>query len=585
MKKLLLYIFFILFSGNLCAQYYFTGEIKNTNGELLQNVKILIRSTRMLYYGGNDGSYGITSKTATDSATFSLDGYETKIIQLKNAAFQSLVLRSFSAKLTRSTPHLNSITTDISKAKRFIIYPEDDSYFSFIENQTANAKQYPNTAFSLNIDKASYSNIHRFLNFKTEVPPDAVHIEELLNYFGLHYREPDNNEPFKIESFITDCPWNLKNKLLYLAINAKKIELTKVPPCNLIFLLDASGSMDMPNKLPLIKAAFQLLVKNLRPEDTVSIIIYGGSVETILPPTSGSEKQKLIQAIEQITPNGDTPGEAAIRAAYKAAEKTFNKKANNKIILATDGDFNVAQTTEEELEKLVEKESKAEIYLSCIGVGNGNLKDSSLHVLAKKGSGNYAYLDNINDAEKMLLKEMTQTIFAVANNASVNVEFNTEVIQQYRLIGFDNKKDLLPDSTLTLPGGEIGSGSNVLATFEITPASSLDSINKTFQQKVADVYLKYNLPGEAATKQSRYICLNDYTPLKNIDKDIRFATAVNWFGLKLRTSKFIGVTGWTDIENLALTSVNADDYLQKEFLTLVGIAKKVYAKKKKYSSD
>ena len=282
----------------------------------LQNVKVLVHSSHLLYYTGEEGGFGITSPTPTDSITVCIEGYETLAIKLNANTFAKIVLKDISANPSRNRIRLISVTKDMGQASTFTPAQNDESYFSIVENEIVDAKKYPNTGFSLNVDKASYSNIRRFLNLKSEVPPDAVRIEELLNYFGLHYTEPEHDKIFKVESQVTDCPWNAKNKLLYLNINARKLNLDKVPPCNLVFLLDASGSMDMPGKLPLIKAAFQMLVKNLRPIDTVSIVTYGGSVGIVLKPTGGADKQKIIQAIEEITADGDTPGEAGIRTAY-----------------------------------------------------------------------------------------------------------------------------------------------------------------------------------------------------------------------------------------------------------------------------
>ena len=300
----------------------------------------------MLYYSGTSGGFGISTTVLNDSLTLSLDGYETKTVSVKADVFQLITMKALSSNASKYPQRLISITTDQTQSYKFSWYVSDESYFSLVENEEVNAEKFPNTAFSLNVNKASYSNIRRFLHMNSTVPPDAVRIEELLNYFNLHYKEPEKQEVFKIESQYSDCPWNKKNKLLFLNVNARKLDMDNVPPCNLVFLIDASGSMDMPNRLPLVKAAFQMLVKNLRAIDTVSIVIYGGTVAVWLQPTSGEEKQKITQSIEELTASGDTPGESAIRMAYNLAERTFIKGGNNRVILATDGDFNVGETTE-----------------------------------------------------------------------------------------------------------------------------------------------------------------------------------------------------------------------------------------------
>ena len=424
MKKLFLYLSFLIFVLTANAQYYLRGEIKDEKNQYLQNVKILLNSDRNVYYSGSSGGFGISCGNKYDSITISLDGYETKGMRVKTDVLQDITLKTLSSNVSKSRQKLISITKDQRFSSTYSWFVSDESYFSLIENETVNVNKFPNTAFSLNINKASYSNIRRFLNTKSLVPPDAVRIEELLNYFNLHYKEPENKNDFSIESQLSDCPWNAESKLLFLNVDARKLDMDKVPPSNLVFLIDASGSMDMPNRLPLVKAAFQMLVKNLRAQDTISIVAYGGTVSVWLQPTSGADKQKIIQSIEELTAQGDTPGESAIRMAYRIAERTFIKGGNNRVILATDGDFNVGEVSEKELEDLISKEKKTGVYLTCLGVGMGNFKDSKLEILAKRGNGNYAYLDDIREAEKVLVKEVTQTFYSVADNVYLNVHFN-----------------------------------------------------------------------------------------------------------------------------------------------------------------
>jgi Ca-activated chloride channel family protein len=272
-------------------------------------------------------------------------------------------------------PKLISLTTNKGDALYPMAYYNGESYSNLVENDFIKTNSDYETTFSMRIDKASYSNVRRFINQDTRVPPDAVRIDEMLNYFNFNYKEPDKGNVFRIESQLTDCPWNNEHRLLFLNLSAKKLNLERVPPSNFVFLIDVSGSMDQPNRLPLLKESFQLLVKNLRRQDTVSIVIYGGSVGVWLQPTGGLEKQKISKAIEELHASGDTPGEAAIRTAYKLAANTFIKNGNNRIILATDGDFNIGQTTEKDLEELIAKEKETGVYLTCLGVGMCNYKD------------------------------------------------------------------------------------------------------------------------------------------------------------------------------------------------------------------
>jgi Ca-activated chloride channel homolog len=416
------------------------------------------------------------------------------------------------------------------------------------------------------------------------VPPDAIRTEELLNYFNLHYREPAQHEVFGMESQLTNCPWDEEKQLLLLNINAKKVSTDLIPASNFVFLIDVSGSMDMPNRLPLLKAAFQMLVKNLREKDTVSIVMYGGTVGVWLPPTSGKEKEKITASIEELTASGDTPGESAIMTAYQVARKSFIKDGNNRVILATDGDFNVGNISEKALEEMIVKERQSGVYLTCLGVGMGNYKDSKLETLAKKGNGNFAYLDDIHEAEKVLVKELTQTFYAVADDVFLNIHFNDKLVKRYRLIGFDNKKDAIADSTGELEGGEIGSGSSVMAVFEIEPAKEVIPAD-TQMGNLANVTMRYRLCNDSSYKKTSYACPANFIEFKNIDHELQFASAVTMFGLKLRQSRHIRDADWGDIEIIATAAADNNNYLQNQFLGLVAKAGKIYKSRKKKKND
>ena len=557
------------------------GEIKDEKNQNLQNVRIFLHSDKNVYFSGTSGGFGISCIYQKDSITLTLEGYETKSISVSTDVLNLIILKSLSSNVSKNPQKLVSITKNNNFSSKYTTYIKDESYFSLIENEIIEASKYPNTGFSLNINKASYSNIRRFLNTKSMVPPDAVRVEELLNYFNLHYREPDKNQDFNIESQLSDCPWNPESKLLYLNINARKLDMSNIPPSNLVFLIDASGSMDMPNRLPLVKAAFQMLVKNLRAIDTVSIVVYGGIVKVWLQPTSGIEKQKIIESIEELNAAGDTPGESAIRMAYLLAKRSFIPGGNNRVILATDGDFNVGESSEKELEDLITKERKSGVYLTCLGVGMGNYKDSKLQILAKKGNGNYAYLDDLKEAEKVLVKEVTQTFYSVADDVFLNIHFNPAIIKNYRLIGFDNKRDAIKDTTGALEGGDIGSGNSVLSIFEIMFAAEDINLKDSLKGDFAEVLLNYIAPENKLYKQLNYNCLYNYINFHDIDKDYQFGTAVAMFGMQLRQSKFLPLTtDWSTIENIALNSHDSSDYLQSQFIQLISAAKKIYSKKK-----
>lgn len=565
------------------GQYYLRGEIKDEKNQGIQNAKILLHSTKALYYSGTYGGFGINVMGLYDSLTISLDGYETKTFRVRTDQWQNIILRIAAASASKGKPKLISITKDLKQSSRFNWFADNETYFQLVENSFVNASGYPNTGFALNVNKASYSNVRRFLNQGSTVPPDAVRIEELINYFNLHYQEPVNGDIFRMGSQLTSCPWDAQKELLFLNISAKKLDLDKIAPCNFVFLIDVSGSMDMPNRLPLLKAAFQMFVKNLRAKDTVSIVMYGGTVGVWLQPTSGAEKEKIIESIESLTAAGDTPGESAIRAAYQLASSTFIKGGNNRVILATDGDFNVGENSEKALDELITKQRQTGIYLTCLGVGMGNFKDSKLQILATKGNGNYAYLDDLKEAEKVLIKELTQTFYAVADDVFMNVNFNPAMVKQYRLVGFDNRKEAVTDSTSDLEGGEIGSGSSTLAVFEIIPTQqNLLTRNTSLSDDIATLSLKYGLCNDTATRRINYKVKNNYQPIDSVEKDLKFLSAVTMFALKLKQSQYISNSiDFSFIREVAASAADRNNFLQQEFLKLIDKADDIYTIKKK----
>jgi Ca-activated chloride channel family protein len=411
------------------------------------------------------------------------------------------------------------------------------------------------------------------------IPPDAVRIEEMLNYFNFGYTDPPRDSCFAFGSRLSECPWNPGNELLFLQVCARKIDPAKIPPANLVLLIDISGSMDLPNKLPLLKSAFKLLINNLRPVDTISIVTYGGSVAVSLQPTSGAEKKKILEAIEDLAPGGATPGEAGIRAAYRVAKSQLIQGGNNRVILATDGDFNEGETSEEELEKLVVQYKDWGVYLTCLGVGMGNYKDSKLEVLAKKGNGNFAYLDDEQEAEKVLVREFTQTVYAVADDAYLNIEFNSTLVRDYRLIGFDNKEKVLADTLSQLQGGEVGSGHSLLALFEIVPTNP-DSGAVLDADRLAQVQLNYRLPRDPRPMISEYLCRNQPVPFKELQPCYRFASSIALFGGLLKRSRFIRQADWKEAIEMAEQSSDPGDGMQQELIGLIEKARKIYGHNK-----
>jgi len=573
----------LLLPSLLMAQYYIRGEVKDEKNNGLQNVKIILHSTSLPYATGVGGSFGILSSKVSDSLSFYLEGYEPLHVRVNTSKFQSLQMKMqpFTASLQKHT--LLSVTSDMRlKADKQWVAGEE-TYNTIIENDIIQAAKYPNTSLVLNVDRASYSNIRRFLTMNSQVPPDAVRIEEMLNYFNFNYDDPPKDSVFKVESSLTSCPWTTGNQLLFLQINTRKLQLDKVPPSNLVFLIDVSGSMDMPNRLPLLKSSFRKLVENLRPIDTVSIVVYGSVVGVMLTPTSGEEKKKIYDAIENLEAGGFTPGEAGILQAYKLAESKFIKGGNNRVILATDGDFNVGQNNEKQLEELITRMKQTGIYLTCLGVGMGNYKDSKIEVLAKKGNGNFAYLDTEQEGEKVLVKELTQTLFSAADDVYMNVEFNPDLVKAYRLIGFDNKRAALADSSSQLEGGEIGSGHSVIALFELTPTQENTQAmgSGTMTKSIAKIKMHYKFPEQTNDRYSYFTCPYNYLEFGEARPILRFAASVSLMGALLRNSEYTRNASWADLVSITEKSADLNNNLQKEFLDLVLKAQKIYAPLKK----
>jgi Ca-activated chloride channel family protein len=581
LKNTLFILFLLWIVSSAQGQYYLRGEIKDEQNNSLPNVKIWVHSSGYLYYSGTSGGFGIPIPRPSDSLTIVADGYQSFSARLDANKYQYIILKLLFKSPTHQRNRLLSITKNLK--------PEDsqnwtvgaETYSSLLENEFVPAAKFPETGFTINIDKASYSNVRRFLNMGSTVPPDAVRVEELLNYFNFDYQAPPKDSTFTFNSYLSQCPWNEDNCLLFLHICAKKADLEDIPPANLVFLIDVSGSMDLPNRLPLLKSAFSLLVNNLREKDTVSIVVYGGMVGVWMQPTPGNEKKKILKAIEDLNPGGPTPGEAGIRAAYRLAKSQYIRGGNNRVILATDGDFNVGQNTEEELERLILMHKQWGIYLTCLGVGMGNYKDSKLEVLADRGSGNFAYLDNEREAEKVLMQEFTQTIYSVADNAFLDIRFNPDMVKNYRLIGFDNKLNALADSVGELQGGEVGSGYSMVAMFEIVPSDSTKKNLRSGRDLLANSYLHYKIPNDSVNRISSYYCPASLQDFNSLPKTYRFASSTVIFGDLIKESRYMLHMKWEDAIDLANQNIDPDDLTEKEFVTLIEKAKKIYSKQKK----
>jgi Ca-activated chloride channel family protein len=583
--KLLAFIIYLLATIQFAfSQYYVRGELKDEQGNGIQGAKITLASKGSYpFYSGNSGAFGIPSSLRYDTLTFSLDGYDTLRVPVITSDFCHFTLKVIKRNSVTTTLPLASSIKNLSPTSDPGNSEDGETYTSTIENPFVKTKNFPETGFSVHVNRASYSNIRRMLWQKQRPPVDAVRIEEMLNYFNLKTAsEPGRAQTFAFNTHITPCWWNRRNQLLFINLRARKLDLSNTPPANLIFLIDVSGSMDMRNRLPLLKSAFKLLIENLRQVDVVSIITYGNEVTEKLQPTCGDQKQKIIEAIEGLQPSGSTAGASAIELAYKLAKSTFIPGGNNRVILATDGDFNVGQSSDSDLEDLISRQSKTGIYLTCLGVGMGNYKDSKLEVLAKKGRGNFAYLDTEAEAEKVLVEEFAQTLYTVANDVYITATFNARAVKEYRLIGFDNNKGSLGDKNIELEGGEVGSGHSLVAAFEISLDKPVDSLSTPAgSTSLASFTLSYKIPGKAEIIQEKHETFYNSRNADKIDSSLCFASSVILFGSLLKQSKFTDGYSWEELYNLASSCVDTSKLVQKEFVALIVRAKKICPLNKK----
>ena len=583
MKPLILFVFLLLSLSAVFGQYYLRGEVRDEKGKPLSGAKIHIQTKGMLdFASGDDGSFGLPTPKAVDTLTVMMDGFEPFRGGVSSNGYQIITLKMTRGTSMEMQSRLTSLTKNLGLAKDVITKTDmGESYNNLIENSFVSAATNPETGFALNIDRASYSHIRRFIFNKFKPPTQVVRVEQMLNYFNLKPAAAISDDPtkFNFNSQITNCPWNASNQLLFINLRAPKLNLDSVPPSNLVFLLDVSGSMDQPNRLPLLQSAFKLLVDNLRPQDRVSIVTYGGGVHVVLYPTSGAEKKKIIEVIDALYADGDTPGSGAIRTAYYLAKTNFDKQANNRVILATDGDFNVGQSNYQELEDMIISQKQTGVSLTCLGVGMGNFKDSKLETLARQGNGNYAYLDNVAEAEKVLVTEFTKTLYNVAEDAYVNIVFNPKLVNKYRLIGFDNPREVISDTSNKILGGEVGSGHDLMAVFEVEPAK--DALVSS--DNYATLNLQYQPPKSKQVVKLAFPIPNATRDLMTVDSAYRFATAVALYGSILRGSPYIKDVTFESVLQLAQSSALAGNIAQKEFIDVVDKSDTIFnpGKKKK----
>ena len=465
-----------------------------------------------------------------------------------------------------------------------------EDYDNIVENKFLTATQNPLSTFSIDVDEAAYSNIRRYLENGTMPPPGAVRIEEMINYFDYEYNKPQNEDPFTINTEIAACPWNQQHKLVHIGLQGKEVAIENLPSSNFVFLVDVSGSMDQPNKLPLVQASLNMLVDRLRENDKVAIVVYAGNAGLVLPSTNGTHKTKIKDAIDDLRAGGSTAGGEGIQLAYKIARENFIKDGNNRIVLATDGDFNVGISSDDELVRLIENERRAGVFLSVLGYGMGNYKDNKMQQLADKGNGNHSYIDNINEARKVLVTEFSSTLFTIAKDVKIQIEFNPAKVQAYRLVGYENRMLAAEDfNDDTKDAGEIGAGHTVTALYEIIPVGvkdtfikSVDALKYQVDEKklatntndIMTIKLRYKQPEGDISKLIQQSITDVQSDLGKTSDNFRFSAAVAEFGLLLRNSEYKQEASFEQVVSLAKGARGKDEYgYRSEFFRLVESAR------------
>ena len=561
----LLLLFLIGASSTSWAQDKLTiSGIVTGDGKPLSGVQVTSKITKQKTSTDAKGNFTIATHLG-DTLAFSYLGFEIEFIAIKEATFLKVDLRS--SQSLNEIVVVNEVSdiairgyasNSYSKTNLIADYSSSvrntESYARIDENQFEHVGTNPLSTFSVDVDRAAYSNIRRMINAGQKIPVDAVRIEEMINYFNYSYKQPDSNEPFSIETEQAQTPWNADTQLVKIGIQGKEIPVGNLPPSNLVFLLDVSGSMNSPNKLPLLKSAFKILVNQLREQDKVSIVVYAGSAGTVLKPTNGSNKTEILNALDNLKAGGSTAGEEGLKLAYTLAENHFIDGGNNRIILATDGDFNVGLSSDREMENLITEKRNSGIYFTALGFGMGNYKDSKLELLANKGNGNYAYIDTMQEAQKVLGTEFGGTLHTIAKDVKIQVEFNPAVVSGYRLIGYENR--LLNDADFnddTNDAGEIGSGHSVTAVYEVLLAgkeskflkpvddlkyTSTKAVKPNSKGELFTVKLRYKEPdGEIGKLIEKAVSFED-KKIKSTSDDFNFVSSLALFGMQLRDSPF-----------------------------------------------
>lgn len=571
------------------------------DGSVLPGVNVLLKGANNGTVTDNMGTFQLRVGEAGGVLVFSFIGYKTKEVKVKSETHINVQLEEDIQKLEEVTVkgYGEQKTMDISYAVTGMApsatapYPDyqqpqwnTEEYDAIHENIFHEARSNPLSTFSIDVDAASYSNVRRFIQNGQRPPKDAVRIEEMLNYFDYDYRQPSGDHPFEVTTEISSAPWNEKHKLVHIGLQGKIIPSDDLLPSNLVFLIDVSGSMSDPNKLPLLKTSFKMLVQQLRDHDHVAIVVYAGAAGLVLESTSGGNKNTILEALDRLQAGGSTAGGEGIRLAYEVAKQHFKKEGNNRVILATDGDFNVGESSNGAMERLITEKRDLGIFLTVLGFGMGNYKDSRMEILADKGNGNYAYIDNISEARKVLVNEFGGTLFTIAKDVKLQVEFNPAKVKAYRLIGYENRmlknEDFNNDRK---DAGDLGSGHTVTALYEIIPTGveseffTIDPLKYqsgevTDEARKSDelvtIKFRYKSPDSDISKLISHPLIDANVPMTETSQNFRWSASVAAFGMLLGDSEYIRSFTYDDVLRLAQGAKGEDkEGYRTEFINMV----------------
>ena len=592
------------------------GRVTDASGQPLPGVTVLVKGSTIGASTAANGTYQLSVPKASKLLIFNAIGYVSQEVKLSSQRVINVVLGEDSQQLNEvvvtgyGNVKSQSVTGSVSavegrvagvsvqKGKRIVLrgvsstpgffptYPApQESYATIQENGYHDAHRDPLSTFSIDVDPASYANVRRFLNNGQLPPADAVRVEEMINYFHYDYPQPTAQEPFSVTTELAVCPWNAQHQLVQVALQGRTVETRNLPPANLVFLVDVSGSMSAENKLPLVQAGLRQLVRELRPQDRVALVTYAGAAGLVLPPTLGNQREKILAAIDNLSAGGSTAGGAGLRLAYRVARENFNKVGNNRVVLATDGDFNVGESSDRAMEQLITEERESGVFLTVLGVGDGNLQDQKMELLADKGNGNYAYLDNMQEARRVLVQQFGGTLFTIAKDVKLQLEFNPARVQQYRLVGYENRLLAAEDFNNDRKDAcELGSGHTVTALYEVVPVGAPPVVDKLKYQpnttpvassstELLTVKLRYKAPQDSTSRLLTHTLGGPSRPLAQASENLRFAAAVAQFGMLLRQSDYRGTATYAEVARQAKAARGQDaDGYRAEFIRLVHAA-------------